>query len=124
MDELIGRLAAKAGVNDAVNEKNIGIIPGFLRGEGLSHNVRVLIDRIPGADAAISASAGGNRPTALMGSRLMAVGTKLIGLDLRLGLGMSRIQNAADEFFRFGHDETGTDGITEIAPTPGLSQLA
>jgi hypothetical protein len=96
MDELIGRLAAKAGVNDAVNEKNIGIIPGFLRSEGFSHNVRVLIDRIPGADAAISASAGGNRPTALMGSRLMAA----------------------------GHDETGTDGITEIAPTPGLSQLA
>ena len=58
MDELIGRLAAKAGVNDAVAEKNIGIITGFLRSEGFSHNVRALINRIPGADAAISASGG------------------------------------------------------------------
>src|SRR5271169_2149782 len=31
MDELIGRLAAKAGIDDAVAEKTIGIILGFLR---------------------------------------------------------------------------------------------
>jgi len=43
MDESIGQLAARAGVNDAVTEKIIGIIPGFLRREGFSHNVRALI---------------------------------------------------------------------------------
>src|ERR1700749_3812790 len=36
MDELIGRLAAKAGIDDAVAEKTIGIILGFLRNEGPS----------------------------------------------------------------------------------------
>lgn len=46
MDELIGRLAAKAGVNDAVAEEIIGIIPGFLRSEGSSDNVQALIDRM------------------------------------------------------------------------------
>lgn len=81
MDELIGRLAAKAGVNDAVAEKNIGIIPGFLLSEGFSHNVQVLIDRIPGTDAAISASAGGNGLTAFMGSRLVAAWTELLGMS-------------------------------------------
>ena len=56
MDELIGRLAAKAGIDDAVAEKTIGIILGFLRSEGPSDKVQALIDRIPGAEAAIAAA--------------------------------------------------------------------
>ena len=46
MGELTGRLAVRAGVNGAVAEKIIGIIPGFLRSEGYSHNVQALIDRM------------------------------------------------------------------------------
>ena len=41
MDELIGRLAAKVGIDDAVAEKTIGIILGFLRNEGPSDNARI-----------------------------------------------------------------------------------
>ena len=48
MDELIGRLAAKAGIDGAVAEKTIGIILGFLRNEGPSDKVQALIDQIPG----------------------------------------------------------------------------
>ena len=55
MDELIGRLALKAGINDAVAEETIGIILGFLRNEGPSDKVQALIDKIPGAEAAIAA---------------------------------------------------------------------
>ena len=51
MDELIGRLAAKAGIDSAVAEKTIGIILGFLRNEGPSDKVQALIDQIPGAEA-------------------------------------------------------------------------
>ena len=36
MDELVGRLAAKAGIDDAAAEKTIGIILGYLRSEGSS----------------------------------------------------------------------------------------
>ena len=56
MDELIGQLAAKAGIDSAVAEKTIGIILGFLRKEGPSDKVQALIDTIPGAEAAIAAS--------------------------------------------------------------------
>ena len=56
MDELAGQLAAKAGIDSAVAEKTIGIILGFLRKEGPADKVQALIDRIPGAEAAISAS--------------------------------------------------------------------
>jgi hypothetical protein len=121
MEELIGRLAAKTGIDDAVAEKTIGIILGFLRSEGPSDKVQVLIDRIPGAEAAIAASAGGNGVVGFMGGGLMAAGAKLMGL----GLGMGQIQNIARELFRFGRDKIGADEISEIiAGTPGLDQFA
>ena len=121
MDELIGRLAAKAGIDDVVAEKTVGIILGFLRNEGPSDKVQALIDEIPGAEAVISASGNGGGLGRLMGGGLMALGTKLMGL----GLGMSEIQSIARELFRFGRDKIGADRMGEIiAGTPGLSQFA
>jgi hypothetical protein len=120
MDELIGRLATNAGIDSAVAEKTVGIILGFLRNEGPSDSVQTLIDRIPGAEAAIAASQGGGL-SRLMGGGLMAVGTRLMGL----GLGMSDIQKVARELFRFGRDKIGADQMGKIiAGTPGLSQFA
>ena len=121
MDELTKSLAATAGIEEAVAEKTIGIILGFLRNEGPSDKVQALIDKIPGAEAAISASGNGGALGRLMGGGLMALGTKLMGL----GLGMSQIQNVARELFRFGRDKIGADQMGEIiAGTPGLSQFA
>src|SRR5246127_3331062 len=120
MDELIGRLATKAGIDDAVAEKTIGIVLSFLRSEGPSDKVQALIDQIPGAEAAIAASNNGGL-TRLMGGGLMAVGTKLMGL----GLGMNDIQSIARELFGFGRDKIGANQMGEIiAGTPGLSQFA
>jgi hypothetical protein len=121
MDELIGRLVAKAGIDNAVAEKTIGIILGLLRNEGPAEKVQSLIDNIPGAEAAIAASSNGGGLGRLMGGGLMALGTKLMGL----GLGISEIQNVARELFRFGRDKIGADRMGEIiAGTPGLNQFA
>ncbi len=121
MDELIGRLAVKAGIENAVAEKTVGIILGFLRNEGPSDKVQALIDNIPGAEAAIAAYSSGGGLSRLMGSGLMALGTKLMAL----GLGMTEIQNVARELFRFGRDKIGAEQMGEIiAGTPGLSQFA
>jgi hypothetical protein len=121
MDELIGRLAAKAGIDSNVAEKTIGIILGFLRNEGPPDKVQALIDKIPGAEAAIAASGKSSGLGRLMGGGLMALGTRLMGL----GLGISEIQSVARELFRFGRDKIGADQMGEIiAATPGLSQFA
>ena len=121
MDELIGRLASKAGIDSAVAEKTIGIILNFLRNEGPSDKVQALIDQIPGAEAVIAESNNSSGLARLMGGGLMAVGTRLMGL----GLGMSEIQNIARELFRFGRDKIGPDRMGEIITgTPGLSQFA
>jgi hypothetical protein len=120
MDELIALLATKAGIESAVAEKTIGIILDFLRTGGPSENVQVLIDQIPGAEAAIAASDKANDIGKLMGGGLMAAGTRLMGL----GLGIGDIQNIARELFRFGRDKIGAAQMSEIiAGTPGLSQL-
>jgi hypothetical protein len=121
MDELTGWLAAKAGIEDVVAEKTIGIILGFLRREGPHDKVQALIDKIPGAEAAISASENSSGLSKLMGGGLMAVGTRLMGL----GLGVKDIQNVARELFRFGRDKIGEDQMGAIiAGTPGLNQFA
>jgi len=121
MDELVGQLAAKAGIDDAVAEKTVGIILGFLRSEGPTDKVQALIDTIPGAEAAISASERGAGFSRLMGGGLMAVGTRLMGL----GLDVSEIQGTARELFRFGRDKIGAEHMSEIITgTPGLSQSA
>jgi hypothetical protein len=121
MDELIGRLAVKAGIDDVVAEKTVGIILGFLRHEGPPDKVQALIDKIPGAEAAIAATSSSGGLGRLMGGGLMALGTRLMGL----GLGISEIQNIARELFRFGRDKIGADQMGEIiAGTPGLSHFA
>lgn len=121
MDELIDGLAAKAGIDSAVAEEIVGIILGFLRNEGPSDEVQVLIDKIPGAEAAIAASNGSSSPAGLMGSGLITVGTSLMSL----GLSISQIQNIARELLRFGRDKIGADRISAIiVGTPGLGQFA
>ena len=121
MDELTGQLAAKAGIDSAVAEKTVGIILGFLRSEGPSDKVQALIDKIPGAEAAIASANNASGLSRLMGGGLMAVGTRLMGL----GLGIGQIQDIARELFRFGRDKIGADQMGEIiSGTPGLSQFA
>src|SRR3954447_16447851 len=121
MDELVEQLAAKAGIDRAVAEKTIGIILGFLRKEGPSDKVQVLIDSIRGAESAVEASNSGSGLSGLMGGGLMAIGSRLMGL----GLGIGEIQNVARELFKFGRDRIGADQMGEIiSGTPGLSQFA
>jgi hypothetical protein len=121
MNELVEQLAAKAGIDRAVAEKAIGIILGFLRKEGPSDKVQVLIDHIPGAEGAVEASNKSRGLSGLMGGGLMALGSRLMGL----GLGIGEIQNVARELFKFGRDKIGADQMGEIiSGTPGLSQFA
>jgi hypothetical protein len=121
MNELVEQLTARVGLDRAVAEKTIAIILGFLRKEGPADTVQALIDKIPGAQAAIDASGTGGMLSGLLGGGLMALGTKLMGL----GLGMGEIKSVARELFKFGRDKIGADRMGAIiAGTPGLSQFA
>ncbi|CAN5126330.1 hypothetical protein BH10PSE10_BH10PSE10_09920 [soil metagenome] len=122
MDELIDRLAAKAGIDKAVAENTVGAILGFLRKEGPPAQVQALIDSLPGAETVIDrAGPSGGGLAGMFGGGVMALGAKLMGF----GLGMGDIKTVGGELFRFGRDKIGTDGMNAIiAETPGLSQFA
>ena len=120
MDELIERLTSKVGLERDVATRTVGLILGFLRSEGPTDKVQVLIDSIPGAADIVEPAAPRSGFGKLLGGGVMGLGAKLMGL----GLGMAQIQSIARELFKYGRDKIGEDGMQEIiAGTPGLSKL-
>src|SRR6476619_3747968 len=115
MDELLDRLVAKVGVDRGVAEKAIGIILAFLLKEGPSDKVQALINQMPGAEAAMQASAGGFGMGGIMG-----VGTKLMAA----GLSMDQMQGVTREIIAYARDKLGEDTVGEIVGSiPGLGQF-
>lgn len=122
MDELIARLVAKAGIDSATAEAAIGIILGFLRSDGPTDKVQSIIDRLPGAEAAIAAqaSAGGGGLGGLLGGGLVGAGSRLMAA----GLGMGEIATVAREILGYARDRIGSQAVDDIVgATPGLSQF-
>jgi len=122
MDELVARLVAKVGIDQATAERAIGIIFEFLLKEGPPDKVQALIDRLPGAaelmeaQEGVDASGGGGFA---MGG-IMGAGTKL----MTAGLSMGQVQAVTRETIAFARETAGDDAIGEIVGAiPGLSQF-
>ena len=119
MDELIGRLVANVGVERAAAEKSIGIILDFLRKEGPPDKVQALIDRLPGAEAALQAQQDTGGGMFDMGG-IMGAGTKMMAA----GLSMGQVQGVTRETIAYAREKAGEDTIGEIVGAiPGLSQF-
>lgn len=121
MDELIGRIADKVGIERPVAEKAVGIILDFLRKEAPADKVELMLERLPGATALIEAAkadSGGG----LFGSMggIMGLGAKLMST----GLDMSQIQGVAHELIAEARQKVGDDVMRDIgAAVPGLNQF-
>jgi hypothetical protein len=117
MEDLIGRLVANVGVEQAVAEKAVGIILAFLLKEGPTDKVQSLIDNMPGAAAAVRA-AEDNGGFGMGG--VMGVGTKLMAA----GLGMGQMQGVTQEILAYARERIGEDAVGEIVGSiPGLGQF-
>lgn len=118
MDELTDRLVAKVGIDRITATLAIGAILGLLRSEGPTEKVQAIIDKMPGAEAAIASAGGG--VGSLMGGGVMAVGAKLMGA----GLGMGQIQSIAREIIAFAREKIGSEAVDSIVESvPGVSQF-
>jgi hypothetical protein len=122
MDELIGRLVAKVGVDRDAAEKAIGIIFEFLRKEGPPDKVQALIDRLPGAELLMQAQEGlaasGGGMFALSG--VMGAGTKMMAA----GLNMGQVQGVTREVIAYAREQAGDEAVGEVVGAiPGLSQF-
>ncbi len=119
MDELVARLVAKLGVDQATAEKAVGIILDFLQKEGPAEQVRALIGRLPGAEALIKAQQNDGGGGFGMGG-IMGAGTKMMAA----GLSMGQVQAVTKETIAFAREKAGEDAIGEIVGAiPGLSQF-
>jgi hypothetical protein len=123
MDELVDRIVANVGVERAVAEKSVGIILEFLATEGPADKVNALIERLPGASAAVAAARGGGAGRSggsfNMGG-IMGVGSRLMSA----GLGMSEIQGVTRELIAYAREKAGEDALSGIVDAiPGLSQF-
>jgi hypothetical protein len=121
MDELVDRIVARVGVDRAVAEKSIGIIFDFLSKEGPTEKVHALLDRLPGANAALAAARendGGGTFGGMGG--IMGVGSRLMAA----GLGMGEIQGVTRELLAYAREKIGDQAIDEVVgAVPGLSQF-
>jgi len=121
MDELIGRLVAKVGVERAAAQKAVGIILQFLVKEGPADKVQSLIDKLPGADAALEAAPADNGSGAIFGSGVMAAGTRMMAAA---GLSMGQVQAVTRETIGYAREKAGEDAVGEIVGAiPGLGQF-
>ncbi len=115
MDELVERLVASVGVDRATAEKAVGIILAFLKQEGPADKVQTLIDKLPGAQAAIAAAGEGGAFGGIMG-----VGSRLMSA----GLGMGQIQGVTREVIAHAREKAGEDAVGDIVGSiPGLGQF-
>src|SRR5262245_7594218 len=120
MDELIGRLVANVGVDRAAAEKTVAIILQFLVQEGPADKVQDLIDKLPGAAAAIQAAPADNGAGGMFGSGVMGAGTRMMAT----GLSMGQVQAVTRETIAFAREKVGEDAVGEIVGAiPGLGQF-
>ncbi len=120
MDELVDRIVARVGVDRTVAEKSVGIIFDFLAKEGPAEKVHALLDRLPGANAAIAAAPEGDTGGIVGMGGIMGVGSRLMSA----GLGMSEIQGVTRELMAYAREQAGDEAVGEIvAADPGPSQF-
>jgi hypothetical protein len=121
MDELIGRLVANCGVEQAAAEKAVGIILDFLRKEGPADKVQALIDKMPGAEALIAAAGEGQGSGGMFGmGGIMGAANRLMSA----GLSMGQVQSVTREIVAYAREKAGEDAVGEVVGAiPGLGQF-
>jgi hypothetical protein len=125
MEELITRIVANVGIDDATAHQAVRIILSFLYQQGDREKVTALADKIPGAAEYIEASEDGSAATlgglgGLMGGGAMEV----LGKLQAIGLGMGQIQGVTKETVDFARDKAGADIVNDIVSSiPGLGQF-
>lgn len=127
MEELIQRIVANLGIDQALAEKSVGIILGFLQKEGPAAEVGQMFDAMPGAADLVAQHAGGGGGGMLGGLMNMVGGGGIMGLGQQLmgaGLSMGQMGDLGKELFAFGREKAGEDAMGAIVgQIPGLGQF-
>jgi hypothetical protein len=125
MEELLARITAQTGLDQATARKAIAIILGYLKKEGPPNEVNQLLAAMPGAEDVIADAdqSGGGALSGMMssmGGGVMALGGQLMAA----GVSMGQMQPLGRELFAYGREKAGEDVMGPIVGSiPGLSQF-
>src|SRR5262245_48315357 len=120
MDELVGRIVARVGVDRAAAEAAVGIILQFLVKEGPADKVQAVIDKLAGAQAAIAKAPPDSGSGGMFGGGVIAAGSRMMAV----GLSMGQVQAVTRETIAYAREKVGEDAVGEIVGAiPGLAQF-
>ena len=117
MDDLMGRLGARTGVERTAAQSAVGDILEFVREEGPISTVPAFVQRLPGADAVVPAS---HPSSTLFGP----IGGSAAGgvQTLKAAPNLNHVRAITHEFIGVSCENAGEDAGGEIAgalPGPG-----
>ena len=124
MEELIGRIVAAVGIDQALAEKAVGIILGFLNREAPEGDMQALLAKIPGAAELVAGSGGGGGGGLLSGFGGMGGAMAAMSQLTSAGLDMGEVQGVTRELVGFAKEKAGEDAVNRIIGSiPGLGQF-
>ncbi len=125
MHELIARVTAATGLDEAHAETGVGIVLSLIRAEGNRQKVDELFDRLPGAEAMAANHAQAKSGGGLLGLLGGAVGGPLaaVGKLQAAGLSMAEIEVLGRELLGYAREKAGEPLVNDVtASIPGLSR--
>ena len=125
MHELLGRVSAATGLDEARAEEAVGIVLSLIRAEGDRHKVDELFARLAGAEGLAARHADARSGGGLMGLLGGAIGGPLaaVGKLQAAGLSMEEINVLGRELLGFAREKAGEPLVAEVAGSiPGLSR--
>ncbi len=119
MEELIARIAANAGIDEALAKKAVTIILNFLNKSAPEDKMTQLLDGMPDARDLITTDGGGG---GMFGGGMMGAMGAMNDLT-SAGLSMGQVQGVTKDLVDYSREQSG-DVVDEIISSiPGLSQL-
>lgn len=124
MHEVVGRMAAAAGIPEATADEALRVILNFLATDGPGETVEKLVADLGAGDYLGQKPSGGGLLGALGGlfggGGAMAAFSALTGA----GLDMDQIQTVVKTFIDYAREKVGEETVNQvIAAIPGLEKL-
>ena len=127
MQDLIERIVAETGLQEARAGKAVGIVLSLIKTQGDQRKVGELFSRLPGADELVvrhgSDGARGGGLLGLLGGGLMGGPLAAVAKLQAAGLSMEEIQALGQQVLAYARERAGDQLVREVAGSiPGLSR--
>ncbi|MBT9288678.1 MULTISPECIES: DUF2780 domain-containing protein [Hyphomicrobiales] len=135
VEELVGRIQNKVGIDEETASRAVAIILHFLKSEAPPELIDRIVASIPGAGELMAEGEAPPKPGGLMGSITGMLGGLLGGgmggimaaftMLSEAGLDMDQVQKVTREVIQFSREQAGDTLVDEVLGSiPGLARFA